>query len=272
MCPSIFFFCTLLSWYCCAAVMATFDPATLHRRHALPSDLQDVQHNFSKWVSLGKSLNALGILLLILLLKFPSARGAFVTEIDKRKDCQDTAYAVYQSLKETGLLLSGSAAYSREMDDIKAVGLAHGLAICGTRLGVWKPATDGKLRLHKSLYTILPYSDACRDQVMVFLNADLHSFLCNMDTATSIRTWQKTFELFRKNCKRAKVPLMSSSYNPAWIFRGYQVGAMHENINSCRQLGTSPRPALLFCIVLVRCFILLLQFLLPFIVASSFHI
>ena len=214
----------------CAAVMVIFDPSTLHRRHALPGDLQDVQDNFGKWVALGKRINALGIVLLILLIKFPSARGAFVTELNKRKNHQDTAFAVYQALKATALLLSCSNAYRREIDDIKAMGLAHGLAIIGTRLGVWKAAADGKVQLHTSLYTILPYSNDCRDQIKLFLNADLNSFIADMDTATSVQNWQTTFKLFRQKCKQAKVPLMSSNYNPEWTFRGFQIGAMHGNV------------------------------------------
>ena len=104
-----------------------------------PRDLRDVLRNYGKWREMfGESL---GVIPIIIGLKFPVAREAFYTAFADACDDTGMAQKVFTALRAAALKFHDASARSQlrhEVDAIKGPSLCHGFAVYLTKLNVVK--------------------------------------------------------------------------------------------------------------------------------------
>ena len=176
------------------------DVSLLTSRHPLPLDLRDAVLNFDKWMLLATSMKSLGLVLLIILLKFPICRSCFLKQMKGTSCDVNNCQRVFSSLACVAVELSDkySEKYIAEVDNIKAVGLAHGFAIVAVKLKVLKPCADGPVKLISQTYRVLQPSKSALNAIERFLSGELHNNLQAIDTCVSVSHWASVFAEYVK--------------------------------------------------------------------------
>ena len=166
------------------------DASVLTQRHPVPKDVRDCVVNFATWLRVAS--NRLGIVLLIIMMKFPICRSEFV-RVMKKSAVSETALGIFNAIQEVSVILSQQLRprYVAEIDEIKAVGLAHGFAILAVKLKVLQPCARGGLTLHTTTYKKLQFGKAAREAISNFLSNDLHRHLANMSAVKSVSCWHE---------------------------------------------------------------------------------
>ena len=201
----------------------------LTRKFRVPDDLSDLYCNWSSWK---KTFHAnLGILLLLVCLKFPSSRK-FFAEAYASSRVFPGPYRVYQALVSMAVQFAHPAVYKvlrTEIDAIKGPSKVHGMCIYLQRLGVVK-ASRGKyegirLGAGEKRFVIAKYNAGIERRIQSYL--DMHSTLATMKVAWTVATYAKneTHVLDGMTLHRP-VQLATpseNSYHREWTYRCYQL-------------------------------------------------
>ena len=206
-----------------------FDAGVLATRRPLPHDVEDAIENYPAWERWFSKYHALGLVLLMIGLKFPIARQTFLDQLKCRSKDRDKVRAVFEAMRATATTLVGSTQYLSEVDDIKASGSAHGFCIYATRLNIWRLASDGAWSLNGKRYTLLDITGTARKTIGTFFSEALHEYLLKMTRAASVQTWNAGFLTFGQEVRKVHVPLLGGRYNPEWIYRVLQVCRMKKS-------------------------------------------
>ena len=206
-----------------------FDAGVLATRRPSPHDIEDAIENYPAWERWFSKYHALGLVLLVIGLKFPIARQTFLDQLKRRSKDRDKVRAVFYAMRATATTLVGSSQYLSEVDDIKAIGLAHGFCIYATRLKIWRVASDGAWSLKGRRYTLLDITETARKTIGAFFSEALHEYLLKMTRAASVQRWNAGSITFGQEVRKVHVPLLGGSYNLEWIYRVLQVCRMNES-------------------------------------------
>ena len=115
------------------------------------------------------------------------------------------------------------------IDEILAVGVAHGFAILANKLGVITHDSKGTIQLHRGIYKLrTSMTSAARKAIEKFLHVDLDVFIGEMDLCSSLSIWNATLHDYIDMLRKVKVPQMGSRlcYNNEWCFRALAVATL----------------------------------------------
>ena len=187
------------------------DVSLLRQKLQAPLDLRDAIQNVSVWIThCAKRV----LLLLIILLNFLIARSTFLAAFRAESWESDDTLRVWKALHASAQQLAGMLheTYQQEIDEIKAVGLAHGFAIVAVKLGVLKPNKEGTVRLHTGKYTLIArMTPLSRKAIEAFLHRDLDNFIRRMDLCSSITMWNQNIAAFIDVLKKVQVAQLGRS-------------------------------------------------------------
>ena len=197
-----------------------------------PLDCMNCFKNWAKW----RAVLMRGLLLLVIGLKYPVARGYFFKEFKNTTDKTMTE-RVYKACVRMVQRFSVASAYKvlrSEIDCIKGPALAHGMLTYMRRLSIVKPTrrSDGiKLGAGRQLFRIAPYTAAVRLGIQRFIK--MNNVLNELPTPWGLQAYNVNKDIVLQKMTKFKVCQMTSDvgkqYNRLWTFRQYQLAECRFN-------------------------------------------
>jgi hypothetical protein len=196
-----------------------------------PLDLRDLYANFRSWFQLFRQ--HLGILLILIGIKYPTARAEFVRAYRREKSYDGGKVAekvrVFKALAASCERFRDPELYGKlraDIDEIKGPALAHGYCLYMQKLCVVKSAEVGiRLGATTATFEIRPYSKDAGNAIEGFLR--MHDVLDGLPKISSVALYKTAkrdvFEAFTKHRVCQLAVKSAVQYNREWTFRSYVV-------------------------------------------------
>ena len=197
-------------------------------------DLQDALANHKTWRSAFPRASR-GLIFIVILIKFPSPRSAFIRFFKKHSNINSILRRVYQALKDTTMFIAADPTqFLSDVDSIKGPSHGHGFLRLLIDIGVLeKVAPSAKtydviLGATKNKYNVQSYGTNVGKHIRSFI--DMTSFIEDEQVARNVEQYNKNLGAFAERCESLSIPLMfppaKKQYNKEWCFRQYECGAM----------------------------------------------